>query len=70
MAKRQWTLEQRKQQAEKIRQWQPWKLSTGAQTIEGKAIASRNSFKGGVAQQLKALRQLLRQHGQQIDELL
>ena len=59
MAARQWTEEQRKQQSLKIRQWQPWQHSTGATTIEGKAKASRNAYKGGVRQQLKALNQLL-----------
>ena len=44
---RKWTAEQRAQQAEKIRQWQPWQHSTGARTIEGKAIAWHNAFKCG-----------------------
>ena len=47
MMARKWTAEQRAQQAEKIRQWQPWQHSTGARTLEGKAIASHNAFKGG-----------------------
>ena len=55
-----WTEERRQRQAELIRRWKPWEHSTGAQTIEGKAIASRNAYKGGLAQQLKELRQLLR----------
>ena len=37
MAVRQWTLELRKQQSLKIKQWQPWQHSTGDKTIEGKA---------------------------------
>ena len=61
MAARQWTLEQRKQQSELIRQWQPWNRSTGAKTTEGKAISSRNAFKGGFARELKELRQLLKE---------
>ena len=60
MAARQWTIEQRKQQSLKIRQWQPWQHSTGAVTIEGKAQSSRNSYKGGARQQLKEINQLLR----------
>ena len=60
MAARQWTLEQRKQQSLKIRQWQPWQQSTGAITHEGKAIASQNAYKGGARQQLKEINQLLR----------
>ena len=59
MAARKWTLEQRQQQAEKIRQWQPWKQSTGAKTLAGKSIASRNAFKGGIRHKLTQLRKLL-----------
>lgn len=66
---RQWTTQERQRQAELIRQWQPWQHSTGARTIEGKAIASRNAFKGGFRQQLKELRQLLRAQEQAIDEI-
>ena len=57
---RHWTQAERQQQAKLIRQWQPWQHSTGARTIEGKAIASHNAFKGGFRQQLKELNQLLR----------
>ena len=59
MAARKWTVEQRKQQSLKISQWQPWQHSIGAKTIEGKAKASRNAFKGGFRQQIKALNKLL-----------
>ena len=69
MMARKWTAEQRAQQAEKIRQWQPWQHSTGARTIEGKAIASRNAFKGGFRQQLKELRQLLQEQEQFIETI-
>ncbi len=49
MAKKEsgWTLERRKKQSEAIRQWKPWKQSTGARTLEGKALVSRNAWKGG-----------------------
>ena len=53
-------MERRQRQAELIKQWQPWQHSTGARTLEGKAIASRNAYKGGERQQLKAISQLLR----------
>jgi hypothetical protein len=43
MAARKWTPEQRAQQAVKIRHWQPWTKSTGAQTPEGKAKVSQNA---------------------------
>jgi hypothetical protein len=62
---RHWTLAERQRQAELIRQWQPWRHSTGARTIEGKAIASRNAYKGSVRQ----LSQLLRAQKQAIDEI-
>lgn len=55
MAARQWTPEQRKQQSLMIRQWQPWKNSTGAKTVEGKIVSARNAYKGGMTQQVKLL---------------
>ena len=61
MATRKWTVEQRKKQSLKISQWQPWQLSTGAKTIEGKAKASRNAFKGGFKKQLCELNKLLKE---------
>ena len=66
---RKWTAEQRAQQAEKIRQWQPWQHSTGARTFEGKAIASRNAYKGGFRQQMKELSQLLRHQRDALNEI-
>lgn len=62
MAARQWTLAQRKRQAELIRQWKPWQHSTGAKTLEGKAKVSRNAFKGGVNHEIKELRKVLREY--------
>jgi hypothetical protein len=50
-----WTPERRARQAEAIRRWRPWDKSTGPRTVDGKAIVSRNAFKGG-------MRPLLRQH--------
>ena len=66
---RQWTAAERQQQVALIRQWQPWQHSTGARTIEGKAIVSRNAFKGGVRQQLKELNQLLRDQRHALNEI-
>ena len=66
---RHWTAAERQQQAQLIRQWQPWQHSTGARTIEGKTIASHNAFKGGFRQQLKALNQLLRDQRGALNEI-
>ena len=66
---RQWTTQERQRQAELIRQWQPWQHSTGARTIEGKAIASRNAFKGGLRARLKAINQLLRDAKQVLNKI-
>ena len=66
---RHWTRAERQRHAQLIKQWQPWQHSTGARTIEGKAVASRNAFKGGFRQQLKELNQLLRDAKQVIDAI-
>jgi hypothetical protein len=66
---RMWTPQARQHQAELIKQWQPWQHSTGARTIAGKAIASRNAFKGGVRQQIKDINQLLRAAKQQLNDI-
>lgn len=55
-----WTPERRQRQAELIRQWQPWKSSTGPNTAEGKARSARNAYKGGFLQELRALNRELR----------
>ncbi len=50
-----WTPERRARQAELIKQWQPWKKSSGAKTEAGKARSSRNAFKGGHQAKLRTL---------------
>lgn len=47
MAARKWTLEQRAAQSKAIHAWQPWQQSTGAKSATGKAIVSRNAYRGG-----------------------
>ena len=59
MKQRTWTLEQRLQQAQRIRQQKPWEYSTGPKTLEGKAISQKNSFKHGARS--REMREL--QHG-------
>ncbi len=50
-----WTTERRAKQSQAIRQWKPWSKSTGAKTPEGKAVVSRNAFKGGHRPYLRQL---------------
>jgi hypothetical protein len=50
-----WTTERRAKQSQAIRQWKPWAKSTGAKTPEGKAVVSRNAFKGGHRPHLRQL---------------
>ena len=59
MAARNWTPEQRQQQAERIRAWSPWARSTGPRSAEGKAKASRNAWQGGNREVLRELARLL-----------
>ena len=47
MAARRWTDSQKARQRLLIQQWQPWKLSTGAKTQEGKGKVSQNALKTG-----------------------
>ena len=54
-----WTLERRRRQAEQIRRWRPWEQSTGPRTPEGKAMVSRNAWKGGHRAQLRELSKMV-----------
>lgn len=71
---RTWTPEQRARQAEIIRQWQPWAMSTGPTTDEGKAKVARNAYSGGYWRKLrdseKLLNQLLREQREYLQELI
>lgn len=42
-----WTPERKARQAALIRAWKPWQKATGPRTLDGKAKASRNAYKGG-----------------------
>lgn len=53
------TPEHRRQQAERIRAWSPWKQSTGPRTAEGKATTCRNAWKGGSREVLRELARAL-----------
>jgi len=50
-----WSPERKAKQSQAIRQWQPWTKSTGAKTTQGKAVVSRNAFKGGHRPHLRQL---------------
>ena len=50
-----WTPERRKKQSEAIRQWKPWNQSTGAKSLEGKAVVSRNAWKGGLMAEIRQI---------------
>ena len=54
-----WTPERRAQQAARITEQKPWLQSTGPKSATGKALVSRNAFKGGVWQELRDLRRNL-----------
>ena len=56
-----WTPERRARQSEAIHRWRPWMKSTGPRTTEGKAIVSRNAFKGGERPLLRRTMQEFRQ---------
>ena len=60
-----WSPERRKKQSEAIRQWKPWNQSTGAKSLAGKTIVSRNAWKGGhgatIRQITKQLNEVMRQ---------
>lgn len=68
-----WTPERRKRQSELIRQWQPWKHSTGAKTTEGKAKVAKNAYKGSYWKELRALKkqtnETLRKQSEWINQL-
>lgn len=61
MAARSWTAEQRQRQREAIQRWRPWEQSIGPQSEEGKALVSRNGWKGGTREMLRALARALRE---------
>lgn len=54
-----WTPERRARQSALIRVWKPWERATGPRTLEGKAAAARNAFKGGHRQMLRELARMV-----------
>ena len=66
MAARNWTPEQRQQQAKAIRRWSPWERSTGPRSDEGKASSARNAWRGGVRPMLRELALALKNQRQSL----
>ena len=59
---RHWTPEERLKQSQLIQSWQPWNKSTGARTPEGKAVSSRNAYKGGIRSICREINTLFRDY--------
>ena len=59
---RHWTTEERLKQSQLIQSWQPWNKSTGAKTLEGKAVSSRNAHKGGIRSICREMNVLFRDY--------
>lgn len=64
-----WTEERRQQQAQAIQGWKPWEQSTGPQSPEGKAVASRNADKGGDSPRLRRMNKMLSAYGTSFEGL-
>ncbi len=66
-----WTLERRKKQSEQIKIWQPWQKSTGAKSVEGKQVVSKNALKHGMrSADVRALQSLLAEQNRKLKDLL
>ncbi len=61
---RQWTAEEPLRQSQLIKNWQPWKHSTGAKNPQGKARWSQNAYKHGISKLKKEMLAVLKQQGQ------
>jgi hypothetical protein len=67
---RHWTEAERAKQAELIKNWQPWRNSTGATTAHGKAKASRNALKhGAYSADMQEIMYALREQKQALHEV-
>ena len=75
MAARKWTESQKARQRALIQHWQPWKLSTGAKSVEGKTKVSQNALKTGnytaaAIEADKEHRAMMREYHQNFNEYL
>jgi hypothetical protein len=64
-----WTTERRQRQAGLIQQWQPWKHSTGARTLQGKAVSSQNAYKHGMSRLVKNMRSALKRQSELLTKM-
>jgi ribosomal protein L34E len=52
-------VKRRERMSRLIHQWKPWERSTGPRTTQGKAMASRNAWKGGVRPAVRKLARVM-----------
>ena len=65
-----WTLERRAKQAEQIKQWMPWKQSTGPKSVAGKERVATNAWRCGLGQQKRDLSKTVNAECRQTRELV
>jgi hypothetical protein len=59
---RNWSPEEREKHAAAMREWKPWKKSTGPKTPEGKAVSAQNAEKSGLySAEMQLLKELMRE---------
>lgn len=67
---RKWTLEERQRQSAMIKNWSPWKSSTGPVTEGGKAVAKMNAKKHGLrSEEIRTLRKIMREQQAMLSDL-
>ena len=52
-----------------IHRWRPWEDSTGPRTAKGKAISSRNAWKGAVRPRMRRLARALSEQAEALSAL-
>ena len=68
-----WTPQRKAKQAVAIQRWKPWQRATGPKSPEGKAVVSKNAFKGSkrllLRQSIAVLRKYFRDNEAFLKEL-
>lgn len=54
-----WSPERRQRQSQAIKEWKPWRQSTGPKSAAGKAQVSQNAYKGGHRLKLQELKRAI-----------